>query len=74
MCHHYEHHQGKDYKCAEKCTENRCGCGEECCGSGGHFQRCYQTKAEQIADLENYLSDLKQEVQAVEEHLTDLRK
>ena len=74
MCHHYEHHQGKDCNCAEKCTENRCGCGEGCCGSGGHFQRRYQTKAEQIADLENYLSDLKQEVQAVEERLTDLRK
>jgi predicted nucleic acid-binding Zn-ribbon protein len=38
------------------------------------LQRRYQTKAEQIADLENYQSDLKQEVQAVEERLTDLRK
>jgi hypothetical protein len=45
-----------------------CGC------HGGHFERRYQTKAEKIADLEGYLMDLKLEVQAVEEHLSDLRK
>ena len=52
-----------------------CGCN---CGCGGHsphsFKRCYQTKAEQIVELEAYLSELKTEVQAVEEHLADLRK
>ena len=48
-------------------------CGEGgCCG--GHFQRRYQTKAEQISALEAYLGELKLEVQAVEEHLADLRK
>jgi hypothetical protein len=31
------------------------------------------TKAEQIADLEAYLGELKLEVQAVEEKLADLR-
>jgi len=59
-----------------------CGCGSECeCGgecscheNSGHFERRYQTKAEQIAELEAYLSELKTEVQAVEEHLADLRK
>ena len=57
-----------------------CGCGSECeCGGEcscheRHFERRYQTKAEQIAELEAYLSELKTEVQAVEEHLTDLRK
>ena len=51
-----------------------CDCGCECCGGNGRFQRRYQTKAEQIADLEAYLADLKLEVQAVEEHLVDLRK
>lgn len=55
-----------------------CGCGSECDCSchdhGGQFERRYQTKAEQIAELEDYLSELKLEVQAVEEHLADLRK
>ena len=47
---------------------------EECCGDGRHFERRFLTKEEQIADLEDYLADLKLEVQAVEEHLADLRK
>jgi len=37
------------------------------------FQRRYQTKAEQIEELEGYLSDLKAEIQAVEERLVDLK-
>ena len=57
---------------------SNCGCGEDCgCQGGGHgefFERRYQTKAEQIADLEDYLSELKTELQAVEEHMADLRK
>jgi hypothetical protein len=69
------------------CEECGCQAGETCdcdchshpdtceCGChGGHFERRYQTKAEKIADLEGYLMDLKLEVQAVEEHLADLRK
>ena len=66
------------------CEQCGCGSGEECgCGGGGscgchensgHFQRRYQTKAEQVAELETYLAELKTEVQAVEEHLADLRK
>jgi hypothetical protein len=51
-----------------------CGCGCECCGHDGGFERRFQTKAEKIAELEAYLSELKTEVQAVEEHLADLRK
>jgi len=56
--------------------ECNCGCdgGCECGGHAGHFERRYQTKAEQIAELEAYLAELKTEVQAVEEHLADLRK
>jgi hypothetical protein len=50
------------------------GCGCECGGHAGHFERRYQTKAEQIAELEAYLGELKTEVQAVEEHLADLHK
>jgi hypothetical protein len=60
------------------CDSDECECGCNCgCHShhhGGYFERQYQTKAEQIADLEDYLSELKLEVQAVEEHLADLRK
>lgn len=51
-----------------------CNCGCECCGGGGHFQRRFQTKTEQIEELASYLAELKLEVQAVEERLTDLRK
>jgi hypothetical protein len=59
-----------------------CGCHEghehgSSCECGGHdegFERRFQTKAEQIEELEEYLTELKTEVQAVEEHLADLRK
>jgi hypothetical protein len=50
------------------------GCGCDCGGHAGHFERRYQTKAEQIAELEAYLGELKTEVQAVEELLADLRR
>ena len=61
------------------CKDDACNCGDGCgcdceCGGGHHFQRRFQTKAEQIAELETYLAELKLEVQAVEEHLADLRK
>ncbi len=51
-----------------------CECGCECGGHAGRFERRYQTKAEQIEELGAYLAELKTEVQAVEEHLADLRK
>jgi len=56
---------GCEGDCGDTCE---CGCHQE------HFQRRYLTKAEKIAELEAYLSELKLEVQAVEEHLADLRK
>jgi len=56
------------------CQNGDCDCGCECCGGGRAFHRRYQTRAEQIEELEAYLADLKLEVQAVEEHLGDLRK
>lgn len=56
-------------------SDQECDCGCDCCGDGGYqFERRFQTKAEQIEELEAYLSELKTEVQAVEEHLADLRK
>ncbi len=80
MC-HSGHHRHDECECG--CHEHACDCGEgpgECeCGchgghGGHHFERRFQTKAAQIAELEAYLSDLKAEVQAVEEHLADLRR
>ncbi len=53
-------------------SEGECGC--QCSCYDRHLERRYQTKAEQITDLEAYLSELKTEVQAVEEHLADLHK
>jgi hypothetical protein len=67
MCQHCDCQPGHECEC-----EGNCGCG--CSGHGGHFERRYQTKAEQTAELEAYLSELKIEVQAVEERLADLRK
>jgi hypothetical protein len=55
-------------------SEEECGSSCDCGGHGGHFERRYQTKAEQITELEAYLGELKTEVQAVEEQLADLRK
>lgn len=62
--------------CKNSGCESECECGGDCQCSchDGHFERRYQTKAEQIAELEGYLGELKLEVQAVEEHLADLRK
>jgi hypothetical protein len=54
------------------CDHETCRC--ERCNCGRNFHRRYQTKAEKIADLEEYLGQLKTEVQAVEEMLADLRK
>lgn len=54
-----------------------CECGGTCscpCCQDRRFQRRYQTKAEQIAELEAYLTDLKSEVQGVEERLADLKR
>jgi hypothetical protein len=60
--------------CKDCGCDSECDCGCECSCHAGHFERRYQTKAEQIAELETYLAELKTEVQAVEEHLADLRK
>ncbi len=72
MCHCEDH---ADHECECDCHGGSCGDECECgCHGGHHFERHFQTKAEQITELEAYLTDLKAEVQAVEEHLADLRK
>jgi len=65
-----------DEQCECKHDECECHCGcEYCCGDDEPvFERRFLTKAEQIEELEAYLKELKLEVQAVEEHLADLRK
>jgi hypothetical protein len=63
--------------CGDGCDcgcETCCGKGSECCCGNERFQRRYLTKAEQAAELEAYLADLKLEVQAVEERLADLKR
>ena len=64
------------------CGEEICSCGDGCGCHGGcgcesdhsHFVRQYYTKAEKIAMLEEYLSELKAEAAGVEEELAELRK
>ena len=63
-----------DENCDCKNGHCDCNCGCEYCCGDGRLQRRYQTKAEQAAELEAYLADLKLEVQAVEERLADLKK
>jgi hypothetical protein len=55
--------------------EGQCSCQSECdCESDAGFERQFLTKTEQIDELEEYLEELKLEVQAVEEHIADLKK
>ena len=70
----------KTSKCGSRsgcCCDGRGGCGCRCrckCSGERGFKRRYQTRAEQIAELEPYLKDLKAEVRAVEEKLADLKR
>jgi len=83
MCSCGDSHDNQEDCCSGE-VGGACQCGEECggeCHSGGgcncgsrQFQRRFKTKAEQIAELGSYLSELKKEVQAVEEMLADLSK
>ncbi len=53
-----------------------CACGGSC-GCGGHdhnSEEVYLTREEYIARLEQYLVDLKAEIQAVEAELSGLRE
>jgi hypothetical protein len=62
--------------CCDAGADCNCGsgCDCSCCGSEVGFKRRYQTKVEQIAELEIYLKDLRDEVEAVQERLADLRR
>lgn len=53
-----------------------CACGGSCgCGGQGHHaEEIYLTREEYIARLEQYLLELKAEIQAVESELVELRQ
>ena len=73
------HEHGDEHEMCECGGEGACECGHdsgcECgCSCHGGFHRRFQTKAEQIVELEAYLAELKLEVQAVEERLADLKR
>jgi hypothetical protein len=75
---HEQQHHGHDECCGGQggcdCGGN-CDCGGSCdCGEPSGFRRRYRTKAEQIVVLDKYLSELKTEIQAVEEQLAMLRQ
>lgn len=70
------------------CREIECGCGHSghyvprghwhhhwggCCAPD-FGRRRFPTREETIAELEEYLEQLKEEVKGVEEHITELRK
>ena len=71
---HMHAHQQEGQCCGKQ--EEDCGCNnaDKDCNCGGHFHRRYQTKEEERSTLEAYLTDLKLEVQAVEERLIYLKK
>jgi hypothetical protein len=51
-----------------------CACGGSCgCGSN-HGQEVYLTRDEYVARLEQYLVELKAEIQSVENELAELRQ
>lgn len=55
-----------------------CACGGTCgCGGHGHAEQTeevYLTREEYVARLDQYLVELKAEIQAVEAELTELRQ
>ncbi len=53
--------------------QSTCACGGSC-GCGGSHEHQYLTREEYVSRLEQYLVDLKAEIQAVEEELTSLRQ
>jgi CDP-glycerol glycerophosphotransferase (TagB/SpsB family) len=71
---HGEHHEenGCDCNCYSE-HERECSCHEGSESTEIHFERRFLTRAEQIAQLEVYLNDLKVEAQAVEERITEMK-
>lgn len=78
MCRCHDQHCGCNCHCHRHGRHHddcQCDCrhhGGEC-ECGGKFERRFATRAERIVELEQYLQDLKAEIQAVEEHLAELK-
>jgi len=64
MCGHsgFQHHQGSGHCCCQTGSFHE-----------GLFRRRLSTRKESIAQLEEYLNDLRAEAKAVEEHLTRMK-
>ncbi len=62
MCNCGASHKDHDCCCAGGYGNGSCQCGEECGCEDRHFQHRFKTKAEQIAELESYLDEIKKEV------------
>lgn len=56
--------------CHDRHIHHPCCC--QPCECGRPFTRRFQTKQERIEELQEYLRQLKAEIQAVEEQLTEL--
>ena len=50
-----------------------CSCNMEGCGCHSHFRK-FLTKEEQIKQLEEYAEELQLELEAVKEHIEELKK
>ncbi len=83
-CHesrHEEHHEGCECSCHQE-PECECGCheGRHACECGCHedngseirFERRFVSRAERIAHLEAYLTDLQAEAKGVEERIAEM--
>ncbi|MBE0698201.1 MAG: hypothetical protein IH586_14885 [Anaerolineaceae bacterium] len=57
-------------------TGGSCACGGSCgCGGEGHHgEQVYLTREEYVARLEQYLVELKAEIESVENELVELRQ
>jgi len=58
-------HQGR--------RESECGCHEGNERTEIHFERRFETRAERIAQLEEYMKDLQTEAKAVEERIAEMK-
>ena len=55
--------------------ENSCACGGNCsCGGHAETQRVYLSREEYVARLEDYLVQLRSEIDSVEQELVELRQ
>ena len=74
MCGNHSH--GVDSNCGhnEPGVQNNCCCEDGSFKQDSRFHHHFQTKEEKIAELEKYQGELKKELQAVEEMLSDYQK